>query len=296
MNGWNHVTGKQPAFPASLFRNLILLLFTLILVSGTSRADILKIGDAGTDLGTMRQLAGAYSAKYPDHTVKIIPKLTTEIAVESLLAADIQIAIGIRPPSGSEQAAGIKSIPYARTALVFASHQSLPVKDITLPTLRALYSGRQDNWADGQPVHLILRPEKTPITDILIRQFPDIWQSMKAAYGRTGTIIANSDQDAASRLERLKGAIGTVSLSSILGEGRALKPLSLNGVSPTPASIADGRYPLVMTLHFYLGPVNEDNPSNEAAMAFIRFTHSPEGRIILGNTGHQVLPAEDIGE
>ena len=250
----------------------------------------LRIGGAGTDLGTMRLLAESFTAGNPGITVKVIPKSDMATTSRDLTAGDIQLAVSPRLPSAEEIQAGITHHPYARTALVFATKADLPLSAISVPTLKALYNGRQTSWSNGRPVRLILQRQNAAATDILVRRFPELWQPMKAAYARSSTTIAASSQDTASRLERLEGSIGVISLSSILGEKRALKPLSLNGVSPTPASIADGRYPIIMTLYFFLTPEKTSETSLKAAREFVGFVDSPKGRLILGNTGHEVLP------
>ncbi|WP_281269685.1 PstS family phosphate ABC transporter substrate-binding protein [Aestuariispira insulae] len=251
-----------------------------------------RIGGTGADLGTMRQLAKAYSTATNDTVIKIVPKPSLESCVKALLADDIQIAISDRPPTDEESKAGILSLPYARTALVFATGSDQAGHELTPTLLKRIYSGQLNKWPGGGPISLIMHDQSSPVTDLLLSQYPELWLSMKDAYNRPGTIIATSNQDMASRLERLPGSIGTISLSAILGEQRGLHPLPLNGIAATPASIANNSYPVILTLYFLLGPEKPNNTARPEALNFIRFVHSPRGRIILGNTGHQSLSSK----
>lgn len=67
----------------------------------------------------------------------------------------------------------------------------------------------------------------------------------------------------------------------ILGEGRALKPVVLDGVAPSPQTIADGSYPMVKAFYF----VTRGEPDG-LAKRFIAMTRSSEGKAILRRVGH----------
>lgn len=271
------------------FRFFGLLLCLAFMFLPQVQAETLKIGGSGVDLGTMRTLGSAFAEERDDFALNINPTLGQENGIAALLSADLDLAISTRPPNELELAAGVSAVSYGKTAIVFATKPSHPLDDITTKDLVLIYSGSRQSWQDGSKIQLVLRDAKAPETLLLREKFPVLVPALEKAYANGLHPVSGSDQESASRLERLNGALGTTSLSVILGETRKLKPLSLNGVKPSPATIADNSYPLTKTLYFLLGPISEKNPTNALALEFITFVKSAKGRLLLGNSGHQVL-------
>ena len=106
-------------------------------------------------------------------------------------------------------------------------------------------------------------------------------EALGTAEKRPGMHIAINDQDNADSLERIPGAIGVTTLVQIISEQRQLKALSLNGVEPSPATLASGSYPMYRTLFLVTGP-----RALPAAQKFVAFVQSPAGREVLSRTGH----------
>jgi len=92
-----------------------------------------------------------------------------------------------------------------------------------------------------------------------------------------------TDQDTASSIEKVPGALGPSTLALMLSEERALKALTLDGVVPSAENIANGRYPLFKQLLIVTGPKTPPE-----AQAFVSFVRSGAGREILAQTGHWV--------
>jgi len=75
-------------------------------------------------------------------------------------------------------------------------------------------------------------------------------------------------------------AVGYVSMGLVGGD---VKPIALDGVMPTVATVTDGDYPVVRPLVL----VNGADPSAEVR-DFLQFTTGPAGRAIIGQ--HFDLP------
>jgi phosphate transport system substrate-binding protein len=109
------------------------------------------------------------------------------------------------------------------------------------------------------------------------------------AFSRKGMSIAMTDQDGADMIEKVPGALGTTTLAQILTEKRAINPLALNGVAPTPDALKDGSYPHFKTLYL----ITKGDASGHSRR-FVDFALSAGSRPILLKTGH-VVPERKSG-
>jgi phosphate transport system substrate-binding protein len=98
--------------------------------------------------------------------------------------------------------------------------------------------------------------------------------------------IALSDDDAATTLQAIPGAFGLTTLAMIVSASRPLRALPLDGVTPSPTTLNNGRYPLFKPLYLI---VSEN--ASEPVRAFVSFIRSPRGAGILAKHGYQPLAA-----
>lgn len=247
-------------------------------------ADAIKIGGTGTGLGTMKLMAQEFNKSRPDAQLIITPSLGSTGAIKAVLAGAIDIGISARPVSAPEQGQGASARAYARTPIVFATGTKTKGVGLTLSQLTTIYSGKTTRWPDGSPIRLVMRPDADADT-VALRAFSAAMNSaISVALARPGLRMADTDQDNADALEHLAGSLGTTTLTQILTEGRALKALTLDGVTPTLPSLAAGRYPYFKTLYLVTGR----SPS-PLAKDFVAFVHSPAGQAVLARSGNLAL-------
>jgi phosphate transport system substrate-binding protein len=108
--------------------------------------------------------------------------------------------------------------------------------------------------------------------------------AITVSQARKGLRIADTDQDNADALEQLPGSLGATTLTQIVTENRALKPLALDGAAPTLESLAAGRYRYSKTLYLVTG--RDPSPLAKEFVAFIR---SPAGQAVLARSGNLAL-------
>jgi len=101
--------------------------------------------------------------------------------------------------------------------------------------------------------------------------------------------VAMTDQDAADALETVPGAFGGTTLSLVLSEKRAIRVLSLGGVTPSARTLAEGSYPLSKTFSMV---TKKDPPA--AVRRFIDFVRSPGGASILEKNGQVPLREKGV--
>jgi ABC-type phosphate transport system substrate-binding protein len=95
--------------------------------------------------------------------------------------------------------------------------------------------------------------------------------------------VAVNDQDNGDILERIRGAIGWMTLAQLMSEGRQITPLPLENIMPSQANFASGIYPLFRSFSAVTGA-----QPTLMAKSFIEFLTSAEGREILLKNGHVV--------
>jgi phosphate transport system substrate-binding protein len=246
-------------------------------------AEGLVIGGSGAALGTMQVMATEFHARNPDVVVTTEPSLGSGGSIKAMLAGVIGLAVTSRPMNESERMLGAVQIEYARTPFVFAVSAESRVSAITTTELVDIYSGKMTLWADGTPVRIVLRPTSDIDTEMIKNISPGMRSGFLAAQARPGVHFSVNDQDAASDLEKIPGAIGPSSLALIVSEKRALRALKLDDKDPTPTNAASGIYPYYKRLFLVTGT---KRPA--VVERFIAFVQSPAGRKILVNNGQWV--------
>jgi len=268
-----------------MFRFAVLAFAALTFACGGGRvsAEEIRIGGTGAALGTMQLLVAAYAKGRPDVRISVLPSMGSGGGIKALLAGAIQIGVSSRSLTEAERKAGAAEVEYGRTPFVFVTSTTSKVSGITTQNLVDFYAGTTDQWPDGSKVRLVLRPIGDSDSDLIKSMSPAMREAKSAAEQRQGMLFAVTDQETASNIEKIPGALGSSTLALILSEKRALKALALNGIVPDAKSIASGSYPLQKQLLIITGP-----KTTPEAHAFVAFVRSAAGREILIQTGHWV--------
>lgn len=279
------------ALPSRVIMSAVALLLgaAIWLASPTARAETIKIGGTGCALGTIQLLGKAFAAANPGMSIVVVPSLSSGGGIKAALAGSIDIAVSARPAKPEEKAAGINMAVYARTPFIVATAKTSPASTLNLRELADIYSGRRQNWQDGSPIRLIMRPAGDSDIMALQEMSPEVSAAVADALAKkdmVGIAVAMNDQEAADLLEKTPGAVGSSTLALITSEKRLLKALAINGVAPSAKTLADGSYPYQRALYF--ATTTKLSP---AAARFIAFVRSPAGAAILQENGQ--APTQD---
>jgi len=170
-----------------------------------------------------------------------------------------------------EPQVGLWAAPLAQDALVMVVHPNNPLNGLSLDDARRLYQGYIDQWQElgGRParVRLLSREEGSATR-----------QAFEARLLGARRISANaqlvpSPEGLSQVIQEEEAAIGYL-LYSQLTPG--LKPLALDGVLPTQASISSGTYPLALTVYI----VGRSEPEGELRQ-FLGWVQSAIGQAVL---------------
>jgi phosphate transport system substrate-binding protein len=271
----------QPRSPLRWAR--ISCVIVALAAAASTQAQEIRIGGTGAALGTMQMLAQAYAKTQPDANITVLPSMGSGGGIKAVLAGAIQIGVSSRPLSEAESKAGAAAVEYGRTPFVFATAATNKAVGITTRNLVDFYAGNVSEWPDGSKVRLVLRPISDSDSETIKAMSPAMREAKSAAEARKGMVFTVTDQDTASAIERVSGALGPTTLALLISEKRALKALTLDGVVPSAQNLANGSYPLVKQLLIVTGPKTPPE-----AQAFVSFVRSATGREILQKTGHWV--------
>jgi phosphate transport system substrate-binding protein len=248
-----------------------------------SDSETIRIGGTGGAIGSIRELALAYQKNHPGVSVRIIPHLGTRGGIKAVLDRAIDIGLAGRNLSPQELAQGLQEYDYGKSPFVFVTAGTGKMMDLTLDTIVRIYRGEIRKWPDGTPIRLILRPEGDIDTLMLKAISSEMRDAVSRAESREGMMMAMDDQENCDKIEKVKGAFGTSTLTQLIAEKRALTALPFNGVTPNIENMVSGRYPYYKLFHMVTGP-RSSNLSKE----FVKFVTSPEGKKILRQTGNHV--------
>ena len=262
----------------------------VLVVSGprSAVAETIRISGTGGAKETIRILGEAFRKTNPGIRIEILPGIGSRGSVRAVLAGRLDIGLSARTLSGEERARGVVETGYARTPFVFGVNSALKMTGLTLEDVAGIYGGKRD-WENGKRIRLVLSPAEYSDIPVLKGMSPAMGAAVDIALRRKGMIIATSDHDAVDAIETVPGAFGVTTLSLVLSEKRALRILSLDGITPSVRAMADGSYPYSKTFSM----VTKSNPS-AAVRRFIDFVRSPAGAAILAKNGQQALRKEGI--
>lgn len=194
--------------------------------------------------------------------------------VQAAMSGAAQIGMSSRSLT-SEEARHVSGVVVARDGIAIVTHPSLPVRDLLLEQVRAIYAGEISNWRSlgGQnaPINLITREEGS---------------GTRAAFEELvmgGRRIAASAlvQDSTGAVRQMvasdPAALGYVSIGLV---DSSIQALRLRGVEATEANIDAGKYPLVRPFLFVL-PVAPD----AVVLDFVAWITGPEGRELTRREG-----------
>ncbi len=247
-------------------------------------AEELKIGGAGTVLGTVREIGDAYTKANPEVKVTVLPSLGAVGGVSALLSGAVDIALATRVLTEAERIKEVVPIEIARIPFVFAVATANKASSVTSKQLLEIYQGRLTAWPDGSRLRLVLRPPSVSDTIFLKELSPQWKKAMDDLEARPGMLVVATAQEAADRVEKTPGAVTTSTINLIVTEKRAMKALRINGVEPNAKTVADGSYPYYKPV--FLVTLPKPSPS---VQKFVTFARSKTGRDILVRTGHVVL-------
>jgi len=275
---------RHRSFAASLLS--LTVLFVAAPSAQAAEDELLWRGDHATGRAIMEDLSKQY-AKEKKGKITLQP-FSTISGLDAVAQGTADIAGSARGKySKRAEEAGVNFVPVALDAAVMLSHPKNPVGGLTLRQVYDIYYGRITNWkelgGEDKPINLYAIAAPLDGVEFSVRDL----------------VFRNGDQRvAAPRLylntTKLEEAIAIdpagLGLSTLANTyaNKGVKPLSIEGIGASTATISDGSYPLYITL--YLAE-KVDSPKQAAIERFIGFLNEPAAKDILRR--HQLVPYAD---
>lgn len=251
---------------------------------------LLELAGSGSNLPLTRALAEAYMNAAPGTRVVVHESIGSTGGVRAVLEGRIDIGLVSRPLRPEERDLGLRVEPYARVAVVFAAHPSVPDTRLDSATVLAIYNGGRTAWTDGSPIWVLLRESGDSGHTAVARVLPEFTRVTEQAYLDQRWPVLYSDAAMQGALLTTPGAVGVFDLGAIRAQNLPLKALPFEGVAPTPTFVRSGAYPLTKDLAF----VTRDAPA-PAGRAFMTYVASDDGRRLTEQLGYVPVGRERSG-
>lgn len=255
-----------------------------LLAGSAMAAEKLRLAGTGGAMAMAEQIAVEFAVS-TGIKIQVIPGLGSKGGINATADGVVDLAVSARLLAPDEAARGLTAVAIARTPLVFITSHRKPnsVNSVDIP---GIFAATNPKWADGSPIHIILRTRFDGDSMILEQKFPAIREAMTVARKRPEIPVAPTDQDNADIAERLPGSFVQAGLSQILTEKRSLQFVPIDGVEPTLEKFESGKYPY-KKIFYLVYPAR----TKAAADRLVELIRSAKGRSILRETGN--LPAAE---
>ena len=238
---------------------------------------------------------------------------TTHDAYVNLIEGKCDLNLNARGPSASElklaQDKGVKIVlkPIAKDALVFIVHRTNPIASLTAAQLRDIYREKTKPWRDLAPDPKLVdqwkidsgTPSAGDAKEIRpLRREPDsgsreLFDALvmhgqplpEPPTNQAREIYVNSMGGPYNRITQEPLALGysVYYYEHFMALSPYTRTLAIDGVEPTPATIASGQYPLSAPV--YAAYREADSP-DAPAMKLLAWLLSPEGQAVIRESGY----------
>jgi phosphate transport system substrate-binding protein len=267
---FHHRSGDH--FPWVVYVNLLAVVTTLLLSAAAMAAPAgrILIAGYGPELPIIQDLAKAYEKRHPGTAIDIEWDKTLR-AVEMVKQGDAQIAVTDLPVPT------LRSTHIAWDGIAVIVNFANPIREVTSPQVRALFSGQISRWSDLDGANHKVEVIPRTATDNITPGF-EASLNLRGQLQSSGQ-PARSDQRALSIVSGRDAAVTYISLATALkaqADGIPIQILTIDKVEPGEPTVKDGRYSLRRPVLFLTG-IKAD-PLTES---FITFTQSSEGQQLI---------------
>ena len=246
-------------------------------------------GDLATGRAIMEDIAKEY-AKQKKGTIDLQP-FSTLSGLDAVASGSADIAGSARGKFDRRaEEAGLNFNPVALDAAVMVVHAKNPVSSLSLKQIHDLYYGRITNWKElGGPDKAInLYAIASPLDGVEYSLRELVYRKGHQPIAAPRLYLNTAKLEEAIAIDQAGLGLTTMARAHA---NKGLKMLRVENVAPSTASVADGSYPLYITLYI---AEREASPKHEAVLRFLAFLDTPAAKTILRK--HQLVPYGEAGD
>lgn len=225
-----------------------------------------------TTLLPIAEIAGEQFSDANSDVDVLVSGVGSSAGIEAVAAGTSQIGTSSRDLKDEEKDLGLVDTPVAYDGIAVIVNPANRVKALTSDQLRDIFAGKITNWREvgGKdfPIDLVNRDEASGTREA----FKKIVMGEDAKFDRSAAVLPGTGQvrDVVSRSE---GAVGYISVGFVEPRysARPVKALTIDGIEPSAATVADGSYPIRRLLHFFT-----KGPAEGLAKEYIDYVLSSE--------------------
>jgi phosphate transport system substrate-binding protein len=231
-------------YPPLFTHNAAIALAAVALACG-ERVDPVRIDGSPGVAPLVTALVTEYRSRHPGAQVDLASGLGSSARLKAVQDGQIQVAMashGVDSADLEQRALAARTI--AKTAVVFAVHAGVPVRELTAAQVCDLYAGRLTNWRQLGGPALAVTPLFRPPAEVdaaVVLEGVDCLAKLTLS---DGVIVIDRPDSMAAAIAGTPGAIGVTSAPMVAQHDGRMHALTLNGVAPSPQNVATGAYPL----------------------------------------------------
>ena len=248
---------------------------------------VLHLAGSGSNLPLTRALADRFHASNPGQHIVVFDSIGSTGGVQAAYDDVIDIGLVSRPLKPDEDALDLIIAPYARVPVVLAVNLGVPDLSIAAADILEIYAGRKTTWSDGTAIVVLQRERGDSSHRTVSERVPGFAAVNEDAYREARWRVVDSDAAMQEALSITGGAVGLFDLGAILLQRLPVRPLRIDDIEASEASVQSGRYPFAKDLAF----VSVEEPAGLAA-EFLRFVDGPDGRGLMRASGYIPLPED----
>ena len=236
-------------------------------VTPATEAAVIQLGSSSAALPLAQDLTSRYALVNPALHFELQAGSYATVAAMAQRAQPAWFLTNWLPGAAESD---LWAAPLGHDAIVIIAHPELPVSNLTLEQLRALFQGRgaEAGLAAGQSLHIISREAGSGTRAAFVRLVMGERRTSPAA------IVVHSSAAMRASVARQPGAIGYLAASWLDNSVQALR---IEGIVPGAQSFADRSWPLRTTL--FIAGAGE--PQDERLRSFIAWAQGPDGQSVL---------------
>ena len=265
--------------PTQVIRTV--LTTVVVCIGMCASAAELVVPGAGPPEAVLKALAAAFNAAQRTHQVLVPTSSGVAGALREIRTDTAVLARMPRPLEEAELPAGLRCLAFARDSVVFFTGAGVKVRSVTQSQLQDIFSGRITDWRElgdeAAPIRVVVRQPDESLLRVIRQAFPTFGQN---GFGPDAKMV-RLDPHMVDMLDRFDRAIGWGASTSTALAKTPIRPLQLDGVAPTAANLASGKYPLSTDACLLFKGTLRD----AAAQSFIDFVFSPAGRGVIEGLG-----------